>query len=441
MTTLCANHVCKKDLTDKVLCPLCRQAEYCSEACRKTDWVKHACPNAMISASPNQCVVRPYVWEEDIPDDILNEEIGGNAAHELLQAHTTTHFTNDGRVQGDYFPPALIDAAAEGGVKPETLFGSYKRGTEPRKDQKPLKYRVVISQVDRNERPIRGNTLEFKGIIGEDAIYKENNAERVKRLLQTDPAEGNIFAKAKRFFKRRIDERLKGAEIIIWPNLVTDDYNTRMRKSKVLNQTGNLKASLEVLTYNATTKEDEYLLVSTLNGPYNFIIKSNFWEKLTRSIRKLFLQRLKLKLQEDSDAVKTMRTYVMEAPKTTTARFVITIQRSGEDIYVRDVEVTMSPLDLDKNIATSAYDDTAHEIDMRIGVDPSSISQMTGLVMCLETRAAEGNAQAAADSAQLRPYTRDLNTAGSIHEDQIPDKIHTIVYSTVNRLASEKSDV
>jgi hypothetical protein len=265
------------------------------------------------------------------------------------------------------------------------------------------------------------------GEIGTDAIYTGNTSERVKKLLGDMPLDTDDNGKEKwtdrlRRYGRKVLSfgSKEGGSIILWPNL-NDPYNMKIRKFKMPEE-GTIIFTLYKGTDESATR------IYELRGPYSFR-GARKMSRFTRAFQKRLTQRLRAKFPNDSDNIKNMATYRMEAGG---QRVVFTVEPiSNTGVFLRDVEFAVNVSQF--NYATEA------QVDIRehIGVDPASVSQMTGLVMCLETQVAQGKNDY--NSTALRNYTRELNTAGSIHEDDIPDQIHTAVYTAVNRLASEKN--
>lgn len=439
----CANHVCSKQLEDKVLCPLCRDVQYCSEECRQTDWIKHACPNALLATKPNEAIIRPYAWEDEMPDEVLNEEIGTNVAHPFLKGYSLTHYGPDGSVSHQDFPPMIIDAAAEGGVKPLKVFGTYKRGPEPRSDMDRNIYTIRFEVIDKNDRVINpNNTIEFSGILGNDAVYDGNNEPRIKKLLGfIGDSDEKWYGKVTRWFRRKLQSAAKSSELNIWPNLLTNEKNERTSKTKTLPQMGNLRVSFLI------GFQENQRLVSVFTGRFNFTKQTGIFARWTRAFRKQFAQRLRAKGFEDADAIKTFHGYVMEAPKVTSSKFVFIVQSTGDTVYIRDVEAFISAVDMESVSVRS--DDTGPALpprdDANSSISASSLEQVTGLVMALEHKAAmqdKPDADLDAIRATLRPYARDLNEKhqGNIPESAIPDQVHTAIYTAVNRLALEKNN-
>lgn len=432
--TTCANHVCAKELENKVLCPLCRKAQYCSEACRQTDWVKHACPNASISSKANDVPVIEYAYEDEMPADVLAEEIGENIAHPFLQAYTTTHYTTDGHVEHNYYPPT-IDADAA--VKRESAFGSYKRGAEPPGDLKTEAY--TISVIILNDSGSEVNRVNITGSIQNDAIYTGNDSERMKKLLG-DMAMGEgkekFTDRVRRYGRKLLSFGSKeGGSVILWPNLQTQ--NKDVLKFKMPEEGTIIFELYQGISPNARK-------IYELRGPYSFR-GARKMSRFTRAFQKRLTQRLRAKFPNDSDNIKNMATYRMEAGG---QRVVFTVEPiSNTGVFLRDVEFAVNTSQFRfassegqfvDNLKDAGMMESESNINMRIGVDPTSVSQMTGLVMCLETKVAQGHDY---NSAPLRNYARELNAAGSIDEDAIPDHIHTAIYTAVNRLASEKNSL
>ena len=422
--TTCANHVCHKDLDNKVLCPLCRNAQYCSEACRKTDWVKHACPNARIAAHPNDVQVIEYAWEDDVPSEVLAEEIGENVAHPFLNAYTTTYFTPDGHAESKIHTPAIIDADAA--VKRESVLGSYKRGATPPGDLAAQNYTIAVKILDEAGNEMM-DALNIYGIIGKDAIYDKNDTTRVKRLLGELPMETEgkekFTDRLRRYGRKLLSFGSKeGGSMVIWPDLQTN--NLAVRKFKMPEE-----ATIVFEFWSGTG--DDAKKIYELRGPYSFRA-SRKMSRFTRAFQKRLTQRLRAKFPNDSDNIKNMATYRMEAGG---QRVVFTVEPiSNTGVFLRDVEFAINASQF-----RFAASEITPDVRERVSVDASSVDQMTGLVMCLETRIANGDKSYADISSVLRPYTRELEKNGSIHEDDIPDSIHTAVYTAVNRLAAEKN--
>lgn len=463
----CTNEACRTELAaceSTVRCQQCLGAEYCGEACRAADWVKHKCPNALLGATANDTHVLPYAWEDELAPEALAEEIGDNKTHPFLQAHSVTHYTGDGRVLHSFLP-ALVGVDAEGGVKRERAWGSYKRGVNPidTKSSSALdgRYALTVDQLDGNDNVVR--TFTVYGDISSDSIYSKNVTDRVQRLLgalgESDESKGNRLRRAARsFFSRGSKE---GDRLILWPDMQIQTNRDAARKTPF-----DAKGTLRVRLYGYTlsSKWTDAVEIFMLRGPYDFG-KGEWFFKMARAATKSGMLRLRSKFPGD-DSVKTMSPWRMEAQGT---RLTFIIQQVGDRVYFRDFEFAISPqLILEKMpqlaqgsvtfsgfegnttklLAVTGSDDESDEVpsppavaasEIHIGVDAGSLDQVTGLVMAMEHR---GLTQKDLEplGAILRPYARELcdKRNGYIHYNDIPDDVHTAIGLALERLTQNK---
>lgn len=460
----CTNEACRTELAaceSTVRCQQCLGAEYCGEACRAADWVKHKCPNALLGATANDTHVLPYAWEDELTPEALAEEIGDNKTHPFLQAHSVTHYTGDGRVLHSFLP-ALVGVDAEGGVKRERAWGSYKRGVNPidKKSSSALDgtYALSVDQLDRDDMVIR--TFSVTGRISRDSIYSENGLDRVQRLLgelgEADESKLNRARRAARnFFSSGSKE---GDRLILWPDLSGGPNRDSARKTP-FDTRGTLRVTLTCTTGKSMAT------IFMLRGPYDFG-KGEWFFKMARAATKSGMLRLRSKFPGD-DSVKTMSPWRMEAQGT---RLTFIIQQVGDKVFFRDFEFAISPQLMLEKLPGLALDSTAQlsereqelfgtasasapppppdydydasmttNSEIHVGVDAGSLDQVTGLVMAMEHR---GLTQKDLEplGAILRPYARELcdKRNGYIHYNDIPDDVHTAIGLALERLTQNK---
>lgn len=470
----CANEACRTELAacdSTVRCQQCLGVEYCGEVCRTSDWVKHKCPNALLGATPSDTHVIPYAWEDEMPPEALAEEIGDNAAHPFLQSYSTTHYARNGQVVHTFLPALVhVGVEAEGGVKRERVWGSYQRGVNPidPKGSSSLDgdYSLSVDQLDRDDKLVR--TFTVKGSISLDSIYSTNVSDRVLRLLGKLGESGESKKDRLRRGLRSLFSSVskEGDRLILWPDM-QNDQNRDAARTTPFDTTGTLRIRLNC--YAMGSKDPVEIFV--LRGQdYNFG-KGEWLFKMARSVDKIRQTRLRAKFPGD-DSIKTMSGWRMEYKDT---RVTFIIQQVGTRVYFRDFEFAISPqLILEKMpqlaqgrnlfsvfkgnttqmLAGTGSDEEFDEYDARevppppavevnseihIGVDPTSLDQVTGLVMALEHR---GLTEKGLEplGAILRPYARELcdKRNGYIHYNDVPDDVHTAIALSLERLARNK---
>lgn len=410
-----------------VVCPLCRDPVYCGEACRQLDWVKHGCPNALVASSPNVVPMTEYEWEDEMDPEILKAEIDTDPVHHpLLQGHSVTHYAGDGTVSVKHYP-SLIDAIAKDGFKIYTGT-TYKRGNRPPLGIKDLTYKIQIDAPGQDSFDIYGSVLT-------DAIYKENTALRVRRILGLEDDNASRADRGRSGVLRFVQKVSKSSDVLLWPDVQTGE-NARVVRQNTVPARGQMNITLYLQDPDTVNGWQQ---VSNIEALYNFSKRYKLAKK-TRGFTKWLQFRRGRKFKKDSGQ-KAFRTYKAEADG---SRVLISVERiEGSDRYfIRDLEMSFMPQKVTNQLNTaedvysmaSETEDSVGSYDYseaRIGVrvDPASLEQMTGLVMALETRAAEGKADPvyASIGNTLRNYVRELNDqrGGRIDEDDIPDQVHT----------------
>jgi len=431
--TCCQNHVCKAALDPAtetiVACPLCRKATYCSEQCRLTDWVKHACPNAQIASSAVDTPVVPYYFEDEEPEEAVAEEMAeAGEQHPFLEAHSVTHYNDTGNVSHSVTDPLVELVGADVAVKRESLGGSAKRGIAPSQDLAERRYRIHIQELDERER-VRTELWIDGDTLGTDAIYWENGDDRIRKLMGRE--KGEDFRSRLRGAGRWLVTRLskEGNRIILWPDMSAGTENHGRASNQPLGSKGTIIIMLHVDQPDGSMQR-----VGELRGPFNFRLDS-FTLKLSRAFRKRLTQRLRAKFSgTNEESIKTMRTYRMQADD---MRAVFTVQPEGDRVYIRDIEFSISPNRL--YAAPTAFG-AEQQLQYSIDTEPASLAAATGLLMALEKRAAE-KGEKRHETAILRDYVRDLNDkrGGEIDHRDVPDAVHTAMYTATGALIAENA--
>lgn len=418
-TSCCANHKCESTTTPKVACPHCLAALYCGEACRLTDWVKHACPNASIAPSSSAIAapVRPYYYEDEMQPEVLAEEIAGSPLHPLLETHTVTQYTSNGKAI-ETIHPALVSLPAKEMKRVTHGFDVPGRGISP---MITATYSIVVKFSPLRAagyREISAATHSFTiagGYLQADAIFKESNNTRIKRLMGKLEKGADWMDKAKSlplWFHSTFNK--SGSTVILWPDLSSGKNMNSAILTHPIPLTGNISFELMINDSNGNP-----ISVEELSHDYD-LNKFKKVSKLKRSFQKYYKWRLKQKLDVEDADVKNMETFIMRAQGLYVV-FTVSLLPGEEYATMVDVEfgvpkklLLVKTVELNqKNVRDS--EDTARmqamktlgfmkdddltataggdgimaqdtQISHEVRCDPLSISDCVGLAMALELK-------------------------------------------------------
>lgn len=424
MTTACTNHTCEHTINiaqdTHVLCPLCRDAAYCSEECRMIDWAAHACPNAVRVDKVGTLLATPYFYEDEMPADIIGEELL-NEASPLKESFLLHHVGTDMKVT------QWIQQVGEMAnvVAKNPLMSLGRSGAPP----EAIARSTFVLNIFEEGNPVQ--LLSVAGKVGERTIYSESDDDVIKKVARSSP----------------LAEK-RSTSILLWPDM---KGNTVMVPRK-----GSLKAELRIDGKEPLTIEFYYTKFST-----------GLARRLFSAAAKRLQLRLKAKFPGKDEGIKYMQTLRATTRSGTAINLTFSVRQEQDEMELVDVEFLV-PLNQLKNVpaaATRTKEYSAEEKKLLEGVlstfqkeDPSlqfsessiycdatNISHMTGLTMALEyaqaqikAGIAEGNAQNSVAfenaAAIVRKHTRAMLDGKSFVESGVPMEVNAAVYTAVNAL-------
>lgn len=281
----CANHCCNaqfdKAVDEYITCSLCLQPAYCSDECRLLDWPAHGCPNVHQTENIKAGFMVPYFYEDMLAGEDLAELPLDSP---LFQSYEVFH-CNANRTISSFTEPSLVEKNAESKDDEAPI----ARGKSPLKQIGMTGYtlRVVVE----------GRTIDVPGLIPQDMIYKENDANPTARALSGGGA--SFGEKFKNVFRGGMRRALHHAETsyIFWPP------NHRLREKLVeVNLAGDIEVWL--LTKDAAGKE---IAISNVIAGYKLPIpgKSDLMAG-GRKVQQMFRSQIALKFKNSDLSTKNL---------------------------------------------------------------------------------------------------------------------------------------
>ena len=424
--TSCTNHTCEHTINiaqdTHVLCPLCRNAAYCSEECRMIDWAAHACPNAVRVDKVGTLLATPYFYEDEMPADIIGEELL-NEASPLKESFLLHHVGTDMKVtQWIQVGEMAVPYAAE--VNPKISMG---RGSNPEKLFENMPTLVnrefeIIVQSESNNSTAR---TTFAGKVGIDAIYAGNKEN------------SKASAIAKSFISNLLSKK-QTESILLWPNPKLKAGRDQFPRA------GYISVELKIAGMEPLSVEFEHVALSNKSG------------RLTSLLTKRLEARLKLKFPGTESGIKYMQTLRAKTPSGLIVNLTFSVKpNQTESMQLKDVEFLVPDSEIrpesltksneEADAVVAAFRNVKSVSSESIYCDATNISHMTGLTMALEyaqaqikAGIAEGNAQnniAFENAAAIvRKHTRAMLDGKSFVKSGVPMEVNAAVYTAVNAL-------
>ncbi len=417
----CANHVCAKVIDTQqdihVICSLCRDAVYCSEACRNVDWLEHECPNAKMMSTPNKIVAKPYFYEDHAPEEVL-AEVEADPKNILNQAYVFGYCGADMVTQMRF--ESLSERARPYSVERTKRGGDIGRGSKPSDDLIGRTYTITVTGQD-------GNGIEAKGYVGVNSIWKGNTQNsRANKIA-------SLFAGGSK----------NTGSIVLWPD------SKQFTGERMFANQGDMTVRLDIFRKEAVSVEFELLKLK----PYNW------FERAGRGVAKYFEARLRAKFDASKNKEANIKNMQLVQARTSSGMQVnltfLVLPRQEGMVELVDVEFLV-PVNQLKEYTSKTPTETLKGLDLETAIptttdradfrcDPRDVNQMVGLTMALELLLATPDVEA--DQLKtiqnaagiIRKHTRTLlvppkEGAAAIAAQEVPMEVNTAVYTAVNFL-------
>ncbi len=416
----CVNHTCGKQIDtaiDKhVICSLCREAVYCSEACRSIDWLAHECPNAMMTDTIGKIVAVPYFYEDMAPQEAL---IDSQATSPIFQSLLLAHRGSDMQVT-QWTQPALVGERARPYTASKESRAGLGKGSSPPDDLRSRAYEVTVTDVFNVQ-----TKTTFAGNVGANSIYKDNKENSRASKIASLPGTKET------------------GSVIFWPE------PQFAIGSKMFPADGtDIKVELKVAGLDTITVEFEY-------GPLKAL---GLTQRLGRTFTKFFERRLHAKFDQSKGKqhnIKNMQILRANTDSGVQVNLVFIVEkRQKKLVELVDIEVLVPLNQLNITGPETKSDEEMRGLDlsekkMEFRCDARDVNQMVGLTMALELALNTGKSMA--DDANtknlqntagiIRKYTRTLLENGGAAPDTVPMEVNTAVYTAVNALYEQHDSI
>lgn len=245
-----------------------------------------------------------------------------------------------------------------------------------------------------------------------------------------------------------------GGVVVLWPDL--NSKTNRRTLTSVSTETHDLNGMLptsgiiefSLYLVSGTAENSPYTFVESVRGPYNLerALKTG---PISRTYKKAFARRLRLKFPGRDDSIKNMHVFRMRA-QSVYVLFVVEVEEGSQTGFLRDIEFAIPEKFLERAFNASIVSEISTDAtflpapiktQLKFYCDPTSISDAVGLAMALEhlrvhdPKSAQTK-QREERAAVVRAHAHDLLDHPDVERTRqsISDKVHTSLYGVVNDL-------
>ena len=402
----CQNHNCTEiidvDKVDHVICPLCRDATYCSEQCRMIDWPAHECPNAVKTDKVGVQMAVPYFCEDLLPSDVLQAELD-NPKSPLNESILFSHVGSDMKLRQWQQPVGDLAKTIE-----YNKMDGLGRGGAPPRELERAEFTINLFQ-EGNSAPV----ASFSGRVGDRAIHKESDNETIQKLARSS------------FWSEKAS-----SSIVLWPDM-------QFARGIMVPSKGAMRAQLVL---NGKTFDIDFR--------YRKFSNSSIFRRLSSAVLKHFQSRLRIKFPGRDDAIKLMQSVRATAPNGTQVNLTFSVDPKQDMIELKDVEFSVPRNQVMRRLSDAeerlvrTVQSLPEEVVESMYADPLNMDSMMGLTMALEYASTQIKADllpplanhAAFEQAAsiVRKHTRSMLDGKTY--TSVPMEVNAAVYSAVNAL-------